>query len=289
MRRVTVKELFGFLGAVAIAITGSPGDTPAGGPSIRAHAPIQVRRNDDGTVARGPRNEVVTSNWSGFALANFETGQFYTAAQATWKVPAVTFDPLDKSGTKAQYSSTWVGIGGFCENAKCTKGDHSLIQLGTDQNVAADGTTSFDSWYELLPAFPVLMDTGKYPVSPGDTISASLECSAPCVGKRQSWTLAMSNLHKWQWSVTVTYTSPNLSAEWIEEAPSGGGVLPLADFGTVTIDPTVGTGEQTPVLTVQQNGIQMSDPYGQTANPSSTPGASFDICWGSGGKYTRCP
>ena len=197
---VFFKQVFGFLGAVAIGMAGSPSDTPASStPANLAHAPIQVRRNDDGTVTRGPRNEVQTSNWSGFALANFQTGQLYTAAQATWKVPAVTFDTSDKSGTKAQYSSTWVGIGGFCENEKCTKADNRLIQLGTDQNVASDGTTSYDSWYEMLPQFPVVLPTDTYPVFPGDTISASLECNAPCTGKKPSWTLTMNSSRGWNW------------------------------------------------------------------------------------------
>jgi hypothetical protein len=30
----------------------------------------------------------------------------------------------------------------------------------------------------------------------------------------------------------LTYGSSLLSAEWIEEAPYSGGILPLADFGT---------------------------------------------------------
>src|SRR5215468_1904800 len=157
MKRFFVARLAAVLGAVAIGVVVSPSDTRAQStPTYVTHAGIHVHRNDDGTVKHGPRNEVATQNWSGFAVAHFETGQTYTAAQATWKVPAVTFDTLDTSGSRTQYSSTWVGIGGFCENLLCTRGDRTLIQLGTEQDAASDKSTNYYAWYEMLPQFPVL-------------------------------------------------------------------------------------------------------------------------------------
>ena len=291
---VAPRQLAVLVAAAAIGAAAYQGDTPApSAPTRIRHAPIQVHRNDDGSLARGRHGEIETGNWSGYAVARFETGQSYTAAQATWTVPSVSYDNGDKSGSPADYSATWVGIGGFCENPLCTRGDRSLIQLGTEQDVSSAGVTTYSSWYEMLPQFPVTMSTDTYPVTPGDVITASLQCNGSCPRRNQSWTLDMSNygsnnLLKWHWSATVTYTSSKLSAEWIAEAPSSaGGILPLADFGTTTIDPDL-AGESTPSLSLATNGILMADPWGQTANPSDPSSLGFNACWGSGGAFTPC-
>jgi hypothetical protein len=286
------RHLAVLVAAGAISAVGYHGDTPA--PMMASHikhAPVQVLRNDDGSLARGRHGEITTSNWSGYALAHFETGQTYTAAQASWTVPSVIFDTSDKSGSAAQYSSTWVGIGGFCENALCTRADRSLIQLGTEQDITSQGVTTYDSWYELLPQYPVVMPTATYPVVPGDVITASLYCNS-CSSRKQSWTLTMTSTNtSWPtggWSVTLPYASSQLSAVWIEEAPSSsGGVLPLADFKTATIDPDLAN-ESTPSLNLATNGIRMADPWGQTANPSAAGADSFNVCWGSGGALAPC-
>src|SRR5215470_13114768 len=61
MKRLLVKRLSGFLGAVAIGMVVSPGDTPAPSmPSYMSHAPIHVHRNDDGSLARGRNSEIET-------------------------------------------------------------------------------------------------------------------------------------------------------------------------------------------------------------------------------------
>jgi hypothetical protein len=87
------------------------------------------------------------------------------------------------------------------------------------------------------------------------------------------------------WSLTVSYGSSLASAEWIEEAPYSNGVLPLADFGVANF--LAGAADSTtdglPGLTLSANGIQMTDPWGQTANPSSTNGSDgFNVCWNYG-------
>jgi hypothetical protein len=274
-------RLAGIVTIVAAAILVQSSDRPiSGDPSLIVHGPIQPHRNDDGSLARGKRNEVDTSNWSGYAVAKFETGQTYLGATATWTVPTATFQP-DAGGSTAEYSSTWVGIGGFCENALCTKVDNSLIQLGTEQDVSSDGTTRYYAWYEMLPQFPFQI---PITVSPGDSITASLNCAANCSSKKQIWTLSMVNHHTGQqWSKNFTYGSSRLSAVWIEEAPYSGGVLPLADFGTATFESlTVNPNSVTPTLDLQTNGIQMTDPWGQTAIPSPADAVGFDVCWENG-------
>lgn len=68
------------------------------------HAPVHVKRNPDGTPAHGLRNEWVSSNWSGYELANFQTGQKYTQAKMTWVVPAVQYGPSTDSTSSTEYS-----------------------------------------------------------------------------------------------------------------------------------------------------------------------------------------
>jgi hypothetical protein len=266
----------GSAGIAVLALLAVPSDRPIpDAPSLAVHGPIQPHRNDDGSLKRGARNEISTSNWSGYAVAHFETGQTYLSATATWTVPAVTFQP-DASGSTAEYSSTWVGIGGFCENALCTKADRSLIQLGTEQDVSSGGVTQYYAWYEMLPQFPVQIPVA---INPGDNITASLQCVSACTSKKQNWMLSMVNSTTGrQWSQTFAYGSSRLSAVWIEEAPYSGGVLPLADFGTIGIDPGSVIGS----LSLQTNGIQMVDPWGQTAIPSSPGGFAFNVCWENG-------
>jgi hypothetical protein len=231
-------------------------------------------------VARGPRNEFSTSNWSGYAIAHYQTGQNYTSAKGTWVVPTVTFG-LTQSATNEEYSATWVGIGGFCMNALCSRVDRSLIQLGTSQYVSSSGVTSYFAWYEMLPQAPVTITT--LAISPGDNITASVQCVSPCSGKKQNWQLSIKNNTTNQtWAQTFSYSSSLASVDWIEEAPVSSSVLPLADFGVVGIIPYIGPNAAWNSLTVSANGIQMTDPWGQTSNPSSTDANGFNTCWGYG-------
>lgn len=253
--------------------------------SLRTHGPIEVHRLDDGSLARGPRNEFTTSNWSGYAIGHYQTGQTYTSARATWVVPTVTFGAT-QSGTNEEYSAIWVGIGGFCMNALCTRADKTLIQLGTSQYVSSSGTTSYFAWYEMLPQSPVTITAIS--VSPGNQITASLQCISACTQRKQGWQLSMTNNTTGQtWSQNFTYSSSLASADWIVEAPVSSSVLPLAEFNVVGIAPYLGVNSAWNVLTLSANGIQMSDPWGQTSNPSSTDSSGFNMCWGYG-SMTSC-
>ena len=117
--------------------------------AIPEHYTIQVLRRTDGRVLQSTLHQMTSTNWSGYVAANFGTKQTYTSAQGTWVVPAVTHfsDPR----FSAEYSSSWVGIGGFCENTNCTVIDNSLLQLGTEQDASSSGTRYY-AWYEALPS-----------------------------------------------------------------------------------------------------------------------------------------
>ena len=284
------------------------------------HAHIRALRNQDGTIARGAHNEIATSNWSGYALANYLTGETYTSAQLNWTVPRVSYvlpPPVchvvnigsKKTVTicipplvQAEYSASWVGIGGYCENASCTAVDNTLIQLGTAHNVSLNGATQYYAWIEMPPADPIIISptypncnslSCAYPVHPGDDITASLTCQDPCtLGANQTWVLAMRDkTQNWSWSTQVQYSSSLLSAEWIQEAPvSSAGVLPLADFRITKFVPTYNNYQAPnfpsgPNNTDGIDAILMIDPYGETSNPSvaeeSPTVGAFNLCWGN--------
>lgn len=267
------------LAAVGLATARANAEQPSA-PSLTTHGPISVHRLDDGTLVRGAHNEFDTSNWSGYAIGHYQTGQYYTSARATWVVPTVTFGTT-QSGTAEEYSATWVGIGGFCMNTPCTKVDQTLIQLGTSQFVSSSGATSYYAWYEMLPESPV--NITAITVSPGNQITASLQCANACYERIQLWQLSMTNNSTGQtWSHDFIYSSSLASVDWIEEAPISSSVLPLADFNVVGIAPYLGANSAWNSLTVSANGIQMSDPWGQTSGPSSTDPNGFNTCWGYG-------
>jgi hypothetical protein len=138
--------------AAVLGITSSVGRPETSTPTDFRHAPIEVHRNPDGTPAHGLKNQWLSGNWPGYELANLQTGQKYTQAQMTWVVPTVTYGPSSASTSSSEYSANWGGIGGFCENRLCTRVDKTLIQLGTEQDVAPDGTTQYYAWYEMFPA-----------------------------------------------------------------------------------------------------------------------------------------
>jgi hypothetical protein len=307
------KRLAAVMLAAGLVVPATQRDTPGPLGTDFGHARIRPHRNDDGTLKRGPRNEIETSNWSGYAVANFATDAVYTAAQASWSVPKVSYvsspqvcHPLRVFGSirqictsanaEAEYSSSWVGIGGYCENASCTAVDNTLIQIGTEQDVSAGGATQYYAWVEMLPNYPILIAPNypscgslscAYPVGPGDAITASLSCESNCSapGQTQSWYLSMRNTTRgWTFSTTLSYASTLLSAEWVQEAPSSSaGILPLADYVTATFEPTVNAGSAPNFAA--NDAILMVDPYGETSSPSPPetspdPGA-FTACWGN--------
>lgn len=249
-------------------------------------APVHVLRNPNGTVAHGLRLQTLSGNWSGYAVRHWQTNARYTSAQASWTVPSVTYFP----GFSLEDSATWVGIGGMCTDQQCDDTDHTLIQVVTVQKATASGV-AYAAKYEMIPHPPVTIPVA---IAPGDRVSAQVQCVAHCTStsSKQSWALSFTDETTGAaWGPQIfTYASAELSAEWIEEAPSSeGGVLPLADFATATLNPEFGANGQTPSLTVSANGIEMRDPYGQWANPSD-PNGAFNVCWDAADPAgTACP
>jgi len=112
-----------------------------------------------------------STNWCGYAV----TTSSVTSASGSWTVPMVT--PQTTSGT--DYAAFWVGIDGYS--------DSTVEQTGILAETTSAGTTWL-AWFEFYPG-PMyeIVETvnGKQvpvPISPGDTITASVTYSGSSSG-----------------------------------------------------------------------------------------------------------
>ena len=194
-----------------------------------------------------------SGNWSGYAA----TGATFTSVSATWKQPAVS------CGSQTTYSSFWVGLDG--------DGSNSVEQTGTEADCSG-GSPVYSSWYEMYPKFPVNFSN---PVSPGDVFNASVTYTGS-----SNFTLVLADQTKgWSHTINAKLRSPKLaSAEVIAEAPSSsGGVLPLANFGTVAFSNSKANGAA--LATFSPDPITMASGGITKAVPSGISGGSFSDTW----------
>jgi hypothetical protein len=234
--------------------------------SHRRHAPIRDRvDHGDGTST--------STNWSGYAVL----GSSFTSAKGSWTVPAATCSSGD------QYAAFWVGIDGYSSK--------TVEQTGTDSD--CDGKNpSYYAWYEFYPN--PSFNISSLTIKPGDHISASVTYS----GSEFTITIADETTGKsYSKSATVSGAKRS-SAEWIAEAPcctARGGILPLADFGTVLFgeDSTGvgGTNAATDSTTSGNIGLSSSIEQINMARKNGTvedtttglsgDGTSFSVTWNS--------
>jgi hypothetical protein len=162
-----------------------------------------------------------SDRWAGYAL----TGSSYTSMRGSWTVPAVAYAPGGSMPGAQQVSSTWIGLGGDAT------GDNTLVQLGTQQSVGPSGVTQYSAWYLFYAGLgqgETQLDSSTYPVRPGDTITATIACTANCAPNAvQTWQLTMNSTrwaNPWR-SPVVQYQDSLASAEWIMEAATVGGTI----------------------------------------------------------------
>jgi hypothetical protein len=220
-------------------------------------------------------NMTQSSNWSGYNKGMLETGSGFHSISGQWTVPAAT------QHTKGQdeFSSSWIGIGGGCLDTSCTATDSTLIQAGTEQDVAADGTPSYSTWFELIPAPSI---STPLAVKAGDVVAATIGESAP-----ELWNISLKNVTTGQsWSTTVPYASTYATAEWIEETPltfgtSGAGLSSLPNLGTVHFTGSTVNGANAALDPAE--GMQLTDsngnPIATPSAPSATKDAFNDCTW----------
>ncbi|HEY0718005.1 MAG TPA: G1 family glutamic endopeptidase [Streptosporangiaceae bacterium] len=212
------------------------------------------------TALSGVKNTTTSTNWSGYAA----TGSTFTSVASSWTEPSGTCSSGD------QYSSFWVGLDGYNSN--------SVEQTGTDTDCAGR-TPEYYAWYEMYPAGSVEIN---HTVRPGDQISASVTYTGS-----SSFTLRIADSTEgWTYSTSKKLSgAPRSSTEVIAEAPcctANGGILPLADFGTVNF--TGSTANGATLSSFNPTGIDMVSASGrQEDSISSLNGGSFSAKWLSKG------
>jgi hypothetical protein len=245
------------LTALAVLAVGVAAPLAAASPASHA-VPPRLR-------ALGPET---STNWSGYDATGKDNQTPFTSVSATWTVPEVSTAPYNA------YSSTWVGLDG--------DGSNTVEQIGTDSDFI-NGQPSYYAWYEMYPKMPRNL---KLKVSPGDWISASVTATT---GKRgASFTLSLTVTDpktKKSASYTTTQRCPSAqlySAEAIVEAPWSGGVLPLADFGTVQFtdvafnEKPISDFNHNAITMVTSDGAPKATPTGLTATSG---GDGFSVTW----------
>ncbi|HEU5477799.1 MAG TPA: G1 family glutamic endopeptidase [Gaiellaceae bacterium] len=209
-------------------------------------------------VASGPNHRLsnsTSSNWSGYAV----TGGRYTSVSASWTQPAV-----DCSVTPTGWSSFWVGLDG--------DGTSTVEQTGSEADCSS-GTAVYSAWYEMYPKFP---KNYSNIVRAGDHFTASVTTDG-----RGNFSLYLADTTQgWSHTASAKLRSAKLgSAEVIAEAPSSsGGVLPLADFGTVGFSGATANNTSFSSLSGLDR-IDMVSGSTTKASTSSISGGSFSVTW----------
>jgi hypothetical protein len=205
-----------------LALATGSASASAGTMSIRPGGPIHlVSTSSVGNAsAHGISHAAQSTNWSGYAAT---TGT-YTSVSASWTEPTGTC-----SGS-AKYSSFWVGLDGYNSS--------SVEQTGSEVDCSGSRAVYY-AWYEM---YPDVSHSYSNTVRPGDQFHASVTYTGS-----NHFSLFIQDITR-GWSHTTTGTlagAPRSSAEVIVEAPcctASGGILPLANFGTVNITGSLANG-----------------------------------------------
>ena len=241
-------------------------------------------------------NQNYSTNWSGYSVTA-ASGSTFSSVSGSWTVTSLT-------GTGTAYSAFWVGLDGYTSSTVEQTGTLSISST-TYTHHGSTTTYTYYAWYEFYPASMYQITTATSTsngqsvtatVTPGDSISASVTYTGNNV-----FSITITDSTK-SWTFTTTGTVSNAalsSAEWIAEAPSSStGVLPLADFGTVSFTSCYATltgGTPQPISYFGSN-IQSIEMATETYNhrthnyviqAEATPsllgsdGTSFSVIWNS--------
>ena len=161
-------------------------------------------------------------NWAGYVQGALEKNTTFHSIAATWVVPTAT---PHRPG-EAEYSSSWIGIGGGCLDTSCTLTDATLIQAGVGHDIDAAGNADYYAWWETIPA-PLVRTT--LPVHAGDRVGvAIIDDRIP-----EIWTIVIANLTtRGVFTITLPYASTYGSAEWVIETP-----VVITDAGAIQVGP----------------------------------------------------
>jgi len=239
-----MKRLKTFVGLAALcAALGTTAGTTTG---LAVHAPnVRLRAG-------------TSTNWSGYAAAG--TPGTFTSVAASWTQPTVTCT------SQTTFSAYWVGLDGDTTS--------TVEQLGTEADCVG-GVPRYSSWYEM---YPHRSYAASIRVVPGDTYQASVVYLGS-----GNFRLTLRDTTAGTPAFTTVQKLANAklaSAEAIVEAPSGGGVLPLANFGNANFSGVTANGAtMTSPPAAQITMVNSSG--GIKAQPSGLAGGNFSVTWHS--------
>ncbi|KAI1332668.1 peptidase A4 family-domain-containing protein [Xylariaceae sp. FL0255] len=157
-----------------------------------------------------------STNWAGAAIVTSGV----TEIQGTFTIPKPS-KPSGGSSSTSYCGAAWVGIDGYS--------DSDLIQTGVLWCVQGS-SYEYEAWYEYLPASLVYYN--------GITVTNGESVSVKCT--KTGSNSGTTSLTAGGTTVTHTFSNqkspiPGNSAEWIvEDFEEGSGLVPFANFGTVT-------------------------------------------------------
>ncbi len=267
--RLTALALTG-VAALATAGAASASVTPR---AARVAPAARVRTYPLIPFGRIGNDVVASSNWSGYAVQDASP---FTDVTGSWVQPAATCNAY-----LPRYAAFWAGIDGYSSA--------SVEQLGTDSDCTGYGRPSYYAWYEMYPADSVELSTTRYPVKPGDTLSAQVSVTGT------TFVLSIKSSEGWTFSTTQTGSGlARSSAELIAESPEICGLFicrtaALSDFGDVSFTnatAAVGGGAAEPlgdytadsgpheITAVTSAGVTRAQP-----SPLTAGGTAFSIAW----------
>ncbi|KAI0157209.1 peptidase A4 family-domain-containing protein [Xylariaceae sp. FL1272] len=172
----------------------------------------------DGALGDPTASDATSTNWGGIAIVASGVSE----VAGTFVVPGIS-PPGGAVGGTSYCGAAWVGVDGYTNSA--------LIQTGVLWCIDGSGSgAEYQAWYEYLPAG--LVDYGNIAISAGDSVTVT----ATMTGSNQGTTTLSANgqvvSHDFSGEGTALQGA---SAEWIvEDFSSNGGLVPFANFGSVT-------------------------------------------------------
>jgi hypothetical protein len=265
VRRAAILTLLPLMTALVAASPAGPATAAGASTPAKYHRPI---------ISLGANH---SQNWSGYNQGTVEQGsKLFNQISGDWSVPTAT----QHTTGQAENSSSWIGIGGGCIDAGCTATDATLIQTGTEQDVAANGAASYSAWWEIIPAPSLTIST--LTVHPGDHMHANI---AELVPLTEVWTITLQDVSTGQsFTQTVPYPSSHLTAEWITETPtvigtSGTGLAAMPNLSGATFS-SAQTNSANAGLKASEE-IQLVNSSGQVLATPSAPNSTadgFSVC-----------
>jgi hypothetical protein len=238
----------------------------------RVRTEHELGAKDQGTYPHIPLAESTSLNWSGYAALTSlskPANDVVTNVSGRWTVPTLS------STSGHTYSSIWIGIDGYASN--------TVEQIGTEHDWS-NGKQQNYAWFEMYPSGSY--EIVGFPVNVNDQIGAQVNYQ----GNNIFLLTLINYTHNVYTTVPTSYTrsttAKRSSAEWIVEAPSLNGVLPLADFRvdsltncTATINGVTGPINSThwvndPLTMTTNTGVVKAVPSSLTAG-----GQSFTVTW----------